>query len=104
PFGVMGGFMQPQGHVQVLSAMIDRALNPQTALDMPRWRWDEGLKVAFEAEADAKVVAALKERGHDIEENGAAAGFGRGQIIIKDEAGTLYAGTEKRCDGCVAAY
>ena len=45
PFGVMGGYMQPQGHVQVITNMIDFHLNPQQALDAPRWQWVEGLKI-----------------------------------------------------------
>ncbi len=104
PFGVMGGFMQPQGHVQVVSAMIDRQLNPQAALDMPRWRWDEGLKVAFESDVEDDVIERLKERGHDVKPNDPIGGFGRGQIIIRDKNGTLYVGTDKRCDGHVAIY
>lgn len=44
PFGVMGGFMQPQGHVQVVMNTVDFHLHPQAALDSPRWQWMEGKK------------------------------------------------------------
>ena len=103
PFGVMGGFMQPQGHVQVLINMLDLGMNPQEALDAPRFMWDEGVKVALEREAGDDTISELIKRGHDIDVQEASSTFGRGQIIFTDGT-SLYGGTEKRCDGTVACW
>jgi gamma-glutamyltranspeptidase/glutathione hydrolase len=65
-FGVMGGFMQPQGHVQVVTRLADYDQNPQAALDAPRWQIFEGLRVGIEAGYDPGVYDELKRRGHDV--------------------------------------
>jgi len=104
PFGVMGGFMQPQGHLQVLTNMIDRHLNPQSALDAPRWQWAGGKRVLIEEDYNPKTAEALKSRGHQIEISRNTGSFGRGQIIIKGDNGVYCAGTEKRCDAKIASY
>ena len=104
PFGVMGGFMQPQGHVQVVMNMVDFAMNPQQALDAPRWRWDKGMKISVEPGFPAEDVRWLKKMGHDIGYDAKRSSFGRGEIIIRTEDGTLAGGTEWRTDGCVAAW
>ena len=103
PFGVMGGYMQPQGHVQVIMNALDFGLNPQAALDAPRWQWTEGRRVEVEA-FPQDVLAALRDRGHQL--HGADVGrFGRGQLIWRDpDSGVLAGGTEPRTDGCIAAY
>ena len=101
PFGVMGGFMQPQGHLQVLMNMIDFNLNPQEALDAPRFRWDEGLKVAVEETMPEALINLLIEKGHDIQIEPRGSSFGRGQIILKKED-HYECGTETRCDGYIA--
>ena len=62
PFGVMGGEMQPQGHLQVVSAMLDRDHNPQAALDAPRWRVLEGRAVEVEADTSPELIAGLRAR------------------------------------------
>ncbi|RKX78065.1 MAG: gamma-glutamyltransferase [Spirochaetes bacterium] len=102
PFGVMGGFMQPQGHLQVVMNMIDFNCNPQEALDAPRWQWVEGKKVLVEKDFDRKILQGLLDRGHQIEVATEYESFGRGQIIMCDESGMLWGGTEKRCDGYIA--
>ncbi len=104
PFGVMGGFMQPQGHVQVLMNIIDFGMNPQQALDAPRWRWDKGMKVSVEPGFNPEDVRWLKKIGHQIDYDATRSSFGRGEIIIRTEDGTLAGGTEWRTDGCVAAW
>lgn len=103
PFGVMGGFMQPQGHLQVVMNMIDFKMDPQSALDAPRFRWDEGLKVGIENKFESYIAQKLEKRGHQISIDLYGGGFGRGQIILKEKNG-YKAGTETRCDGFIAYY
>ncbi|SUI99144.1 Putative gamma-glutamyltransferase ywrD [Sporosarcina pasteurii] len=105
PFGVMGGFMQPQGHLQLAINTIDYQLNPQAALDAPRWQWVEGNKVLVEPEFPNHLAQALARRGHDIQATVDAGSFGRGQIIWRDpKTGVLSGGTESRTDGAIALW
>ncbi|MFC4808899.1 gamma-glutamyltransferase family protein [Paenibacillus sp. GCM10023250] len=104
PFGVMGGFMQPQGHLQVVSNLIDFGLHPQAALDAPRWQWLEGRKVAIETGFPDHLARQLEQRGHQIQLLLDRKAFGCGQIIWRDPSGALIGGTEPRTDGCVAAW
>lgn len=104
-FGVMGGFMQPQGHVQVVANVVDFGMDPQQALDAPRWRYDEGYKVAVEAGLPARTYASLRARGHDLTVTGEGIGFGGGQIImVHPQSGALMGGSEPRKDGCAVGY
>ncbi|WP_315166132.1 gamma-glutamyltransferase [Metaclostridioides mangenotii] len=103
-FGVMGKFMQPQGHIQVLSNMIDFGLNPQDALDAPRWQWIKDKEIEVEHEMPKHTVYDLAKKGHDVKVIYNNLDMGRGQIIIKNEHGSYACGTESRCDGCVAVY
>ncbi|MCL6626590.1 MAG: gamma-glutamyltransferase family protein [Alicyclobacillus shizuokensis] len=102
PFGVMGGFMQPQGHVQVLMNLLDFGLNPQAALDAPRWQWVEGRRVDVEPTWPSHLAQALARRGHDIHVARDCGSFGRGQIILRRD-GVLIGGTDPRADGGIAA-
>ena len=104
PFGVMGGFIQPQGHVQVVMNTIDFQLNPQAALDAPRWQWREGRSVEVEHQFPESIAEALERRGHIVKRCVGSHGMGRGQIIWRDENGVLAGGTEPRADGAVAAW
>ncbi len=104
PFGVMGGFMQPQGHLQVLMNSIDFALNPQSALDAPRWQWIGGKTIEIESSFPQEFADELKKRGHEIVLQKDAGSFGRGEIIWRNDEGVLCGGTEPRTDGCIAAY
>ena len=103
PFGVMGGDMQPQGHLQVVSAMVDYGLNPQSALDAPRWRLMPGGAV-LEPGVGAEVVDGLRRRGHRITVAPDRLDFGRGQIVRRLDSGVYAGGTEPRTDGVVAAW
>ena len=105
PFGVMGGFMQPQGHVQVLMNMIDFNMNPQEALDAPRFQWIEHKKIMVEPDFNPHIMAGLIKKGHEIVIEPNLSHFGRGQIIKRDPVSFVYVGgTEKRCDGTIASY
>lgn len=104
PFGVMGGEMQPQGHLQVVSSMLDHGLNPQAALDAPRWQIDDGLDVAVEPGTDERLLAALAARGHRPLMAADSLSFGRGQIILRLEDGAYAAGSEPRTDGAALGY
>lgn len=104
PFGVMGAFMQPQGHVQVAVNTIDAKLNPQAALDAPRWQWTGNKTIEVEPHFPGHIAAALARRGHDIKVNLEPDGFGRGQIIWRSPDGVLSGGTEPRADSVVAAW
>ena len=104
PFGVMGAFMQPQGHVQVLQNLIDFGLNPQEALDAPRWQWIRGKRIELEAGFGDEVAAALRKRGHEVTMMKDLISFGRGQMILKGRDGVFCGATEPRTDGGVAAW
>ena len=105
PFGVMGGFMQPQGHMQVIMNLIDFKMNPQSALDAPRWQWIEGKKITVEPEFSKRIINGLIKKGHDIIINPDLGSFGRGEIILRDPINHVYqGGTEKRADGTISAY
>ncbi|MEM7250810.1 MAG: gamma-glutamyltransferase family protein [Pseudomonadota bacterium] len=104
PFGVMGAPMQPQGHMQVVSSMVDHGLNPQAALDAPRWRFLEGNRTVVESATAQSVYRALIARGHELVEPAAAYQVGRGQIIWQLDDGVYVAGTEPRADGCAAVF
>lgn len=100
-FGVMGAFMQPQGQVQVLLRMVDEGLNPQAALDAPRWQWHGGRRVTYEGHFEEEVIEALRGRGHKLEPEEDIASMGRGQVILRDPDGVYQGGTEPRTDGLV---
>ena len=104
PFGVMGGEMQPQGHLQVVSGMLDHGLNPQAVLDAPRWQLGDGVDVVLEPGASADVVEGLQARGHRVRHAQNSLSFGRGQIIQRLENGVYVAGSEPRADGAAVGY
>ncbi|HYW76505.1 MAG TPA: gamma-glutamyltransferase family protein [Gammaproteobacteria bacterium] len=104
PFGVMGGYMQPQGHLQVVVNTLDYGMDPQAALDAPRWCWQSGLEVWLEHAVPHHVAWQLAQRGHQVSfKPGWGPRFGRGQIIWK-QGDVLVAGSDSRTDGAAAAW
>jgi gamma-glutamyltranspeptidase/glutathione hydrolase len=107
-FGVMGGFMQPQGHVQVLTNLVDYGLDAQAALDAPRFRVDErgGPRVSLETGLPVETQRALAAMGHDIQTEPAFwPEFGGGQVIaLHADTGVLQGGSDPRKDGCAIGF
>jgi gamma-glutamyltranspeptidase/glutathione hydrolase len=109
-FGVMGGFNQPQGHAQVIVNMIDYNMNPQQALNAPRFTIRDGTSdgvIAIEEGIDESVMNTLSRMGHDIVPTSGIARmvFGRGQIINRNpKTGVLCGGTSPRADGIAIAW
>ena len=104
PFGVMGAYMQPQGHVQVVMNYVDFHLDPQQALDAPRWQWLRDGRVVVEPRFDDALAQGLRQRGHDLGRSADVASFGRGQMIVRLQNGVLVGGTESRTDSNIACY
>ena len=104
PFGVMGGYMQPQGHVQVVMNYVDFHLDPQQALDAPRWQWMRDNSVTVETRFDMELARGLQRLGHDIRADLSTPSFGRGQMIVRLDNGVLVGGTESRTDSNIACF
>lgn len=107
-FGVMGGDVQAQAHVQVVSNLLDFGANVQEALDWPRFHFLDGARVAVEPEVPEATRGALAARGHELASSLAAlarGGFGGGQAIHVDRAECIYAGgSDRRKDGCAIGF
>ncbi len=120
-FGVMGGYMQPQGHLQMLVNLADLGHSPQQALDVPRWQLagpdviaehglgahDPGGLVLVEEGWSWATLAELTRRGHRLAPSpaGARGSFGGGQIIVRDaETGVLIGGSDPRKDGAAVGF
>jgi gamma-glutamyltranspeptidase/glutathione hydrolase len=108
PMGVMGGFMQPQGHLQVVVGMVDDDLDPQSALDRARFGLLSGSAAGVVRLEDSLPEATrdeLARRGHTTRVVGGIdrVWLGRGQIIRRDPNGTLWGGSDPRADGCAMA-
>jgi gamma-glutamyltranspeptidase / glutathione hydrolase len=99
-FGVMGGAMQPQGHVQVLLNMIVFGMDPQEANDAARFQHNSGRRVSFEGPIDEGVRARLAELGHDVTSGRA---FGGSQMVVKLPRGWA-ASSDVRKDGHAAGF
>lgn len=104
PFGIMGGPIQPQAHVQVLMNCIDFKLNPQAALDAPRWLWEKEKDIMVEPSFPECIADSLKRKGHNVNYGIDIENYGRGQIIWKDNNGILAGGTEWRTDGTIYSW
>jgi gamma-glutamyltranspeptidase/glutathione hydrolase len=104
-FGVMGGPMQAQGHLQMVLRMVGHGQNPQAAADAPRWRVVAGREVAIEASFPAEVLAGLRARGHQLTLSApeASFAFGGAQLIWRGEHGYI-AGSDPRKEGAAVGY
>lgn len=104
-FGVMGGPMQSQGHVQMALRILRHGQNPQAAANAPRWRVLGGRGVALEAGFDSAVVQGLRALGHDIriETGHGVFAFGGAQLIER-HGDSYVAGSDPRKDGQAVAY
>jgi gamma-glutamyltranspeptidase/glutathione hydrolase len=105
-FGIMGGYMQPQAHFQVLTHMLD-GMNPQQALDAPRWQLvGHGAKLLLEPGFSDDVQRDLRMRGYDIRllDGFERIHMGGGQVILRDANGVLIAGSDPRKDGCAVGW
>lgn len=107
-FGVMGGDMQAQGHVQLVSHLVDAGFNVQQAIDWPRFHYLDSDRVALERGVDAHVSAELVRRGHAVQDESAAlaqGGFGGAQaILIHPDTGVYWGASDWRKDGCAAGF
>jgi gamma-glutamyltranspeptidase / glutathione hydrolase len=102
PFGVMGAHMQPQGHVQMAVNLMDYGMNPQAALDAPRWHYLTGKSVLLEQSVSRSLALALSDRGHAVQVIPEVRPFGKGQMILRQN-GVLVAASEPRADGVALA-
>jgi len=107
-FGVMGGDMQPQGHLQTLVRMLDYKQQPQAACDAPRWKVNRDFTLDVEGTMNAKTIAALEARGHKLESVADPyMDFGSGQFIwrLSDDADHGYvAASDSRRDGHAVGF
>jgi gamma-glutamyltranspeptidase/glutathione hydrolase len=107
-FGVMGGDVQAQGHLQVVSNLVDYDLNIQEALDYPRFHYLDSDRVALEAGHDPSLLRRLSDMGHAVSDEDLVAlrgGFGGGQgIMIDPTTGCFWGGSDRRKDGCAVGF
>ena len=108
-FGVMGGHMQPQGHVQMILRVALHGQNPQAAIDAPRWRLDEGGVVALEAGVAGSVATDLARRGHEVVQaapgiSDAMFGFGGAQAVQRLDGGAWLAASDPRKEGAAVGF
>ena len=103
-FGVMGGFMQPQGHLQVGLNLVEFGMDPQTALDAPRFQWLRDKEVALETAVSDDIRAMLAARGHQLTPKDQPVPYGGGQVIVRNADGVLVGGSEPRNDGAAVGW
>jgi gamma-glutamyltranspeptidase/glutathione hydrolase len=102
-FGVMGGHMQPQGHVQMVTRIFDYGQNPQAASDAPRWYVEKDASLSLEPGFAPEVVEDLRRRGHHVTPISSTARFGGAQLIYRLENGYC-TGTDWRKDGQAVGF
>ena len=101
-FGVMGGHMQHQGHVQMVTRIFDHGENPQAASDAPRWQVTPDFGVLLETGYAPDVAQDLTDRGHDVEM--AEEGFGGAQLVFRLPDGGYCAASDHRKEGCAVGF
>jgi len=104
PFGVMGGYMQPQGHVQMVVNTVDYGMDPQTSLDQPRWFWHKDRSTLLEPSVDTAILEELRRRGHEVRVWNELDAYGRGQIVWRLPSGAYLGGSDHRGDGQAMGY
>ena len=104
PMGVMVAYMQPQGHVQVMCNLVDFKLNPQQALDAPRWQWVGDRRFLVEPSFPVETARQLAGKGHEVEGALQSTSFGRGQLILRLDNNVLVGAAEPRTDSNIACY
>jgi gamma-glutamyltranspeptidase/glutathione hydrolase len=102
-FGVMGGHMQHQGHVQMVTRVFDHGQNPQAAIDAPRWHVYEDMSVGLETAVPDEVLAALAARGHTVRREPREHVFGGAQLILRLDDGYA-AGSDHRKEGQAGGF
>jgi gamma-glutamyltranspeptidase/glutathione hydrolase len=103
-FGVMGGHMQPQGHVQMMVRIFGYGQNPQTACDAPRWHVDRDVTINLEKGTPDALKEGLAGLGHKIVPSPGPGLYGGGQFIYKTKDGGYIAASDSRKDGCAAGF
>jgi gamma-glutamyltranspeptidase/glutathione hydrolase len=103
-FGVMGGHMQAQGHVQMMIRVLGHGQNPQAASDAPRWHLTEQGDLALESGVSKKTQEALIARGHRLLLNQPEHLFGGAQLIARLPGGGYCAGSDHRKEGLAAGF
>ena len=104
-FGMTGGFLQPQGHLQLLVSLFDYGLDVQSTIDLPRFSWEGGRRVVLEDGFPPETYSGLAARGHEVVRRSGHRGFGGAQIISIDHSrGVMIAGSEPRHDGAAMGY
>ncbi len=101
--GFAGADMQPQAQVQVLQRLLADGMDPQAALDAPRWHTSGGGRIELEEGWPAGVASALGERAHEVGRADAAA-FGRGEVVVADDGGWFVGGSDTRGDGLASGW
>ena len=102
-FGVMGGHMQHQGHVQMVNRIFDAGQNPQAASDAPRWHVFEDFSVGLEEGTPKSIAAELSDMGHDVRFEPHEHLFGGAQLILRTDDGYV-AGSDHRKEGQAAGF
>lgn len=106
PLGMIGGHLQPQGHVQLVSRLVDDGVGLQQAVDAWRYQWRQGLRLDLERHAPAEIADGLALRGHDVAllPDTGRYDFGRAQVVLRRPDGVLTGASDARADGLAAGY